>query len=242
MALRPTTTNDSANLFETQEETMNTTATETAAPASTSTASTAVAPAASTAVAAAKKFAPALTEFQNAIPIETIEGMGVGGLPRVTVDLGGFALDGDKPLGNQIKIQMLSWNNRYIVASGSTDAEAKEFFKVSYDGVTCTDGTAVDEYLKWLKEVKGYEKASKKTYIDLWGYLIAANGKDLAEDDCKTVQVQVAPFSVSKFHAYQLDAGIRASRGGVVNDVVVINAERGKMGTNNFGYCSFSAK
>lgn len=103
MALRPTTTNDSANLFETQEETMNTAATETAAPASTS---TAVAPAASTAVAAAKKFAPALTEFQNAIPIETIEGMGVGGLPRVTVDLGGFTLDGDKPLGNQIKIQM----------------------------------------------------------------------------------------------------------------------------------------
>lgn len=240
MALQRTSTAtaDSTAMFEEME--MNTT-TATAAPEVTQT--TAVAPAAApTAVAKpVAKFVPALSEYNNAIPIETIEGMGIGGLPRVTVDLGGFTMQ-EKPLGNQIKIQLLSWNVKYAIVTGSTDAEANEHYKVSYDGVNLVGGGNVEEYLSWLKNVKGYEKAAKKQYVDLWGFLTFANGKDLPEDECKTVNVQVSPYSVSKFHAFQLDLGIRQARGMAVSDTIVLNAERGKMGSNNFGYITFSNK
>lgn len=238
MALQRTSTAtaDSTAMFEEME--MNTTAT-TAAPEVTQT--TAVAPAAApTAVAAPRaKFAPALAEYNNAIPIETIEGMGIGGLPRVTVDLGGFTMQ-EKPLGNQIKLQLLSWNVKYAIVTGSTDAEANEHYKVSYDGVNLVGGGNVEEYLSWLKNVKGYENATKKHYVDLWGFLTFANGKDLPEDECKTVNVQVSPYSVSKWHAFQLDLGIRQARGTPVTDILVLNAERGKMGTNSFGYITFN--
>ena len=239
MALKPSTDNATAtanSLFEEPEMT-NAPEASVAAPAAVP------ATQAATAVQVARpivKFVPALTELQNAIPLETIEGMGVGGLPRITVDLGGFMLDGDKPQGGVVKLQLLSWNVKFAVTSGSTDAEAKEHYKISYDGENLVGGGTVDEYINWLKTVKGYEKAGKKQYIDLWGYLTHANGKDLAEDDCKTVNVQVSPYSVSKFHAFQLDLGIRQSRGKAVSDTIVRTAERGKMGSNNFGYISFS--
>jgi hypothetical protein len=244
MALKPNTAAANAtadNMFEEMEMTNTTQTTE--APAAEVSTSTAVAPAAApTAVARpAAKFVPALTEFQNAIPLETIEGMGIGGLPRITADLGGFNM-GDKPLGNQIKIQLLSWNVKYALVTGSTDAEANEFYKVSYDGIRTTSGESVDEYLTWLKNVKGYEKAVNKQYVDLWAFLTFANGKDLSEDECKTVNVQISPFSVSKWHAFQLDLGIRQARGMAVSDVIVLNAERGKMGANSFGYIVFSTK
>ncbi len=167
--------------------------------------------------------------------------MGVGGLPKITADLGGFVMD-EKLLGSKLKIQLLSWNEKFAVVTGVQDAEASEFFKVSYDGVNLVGGGNVEEYLSWLKNVKGYEKASKKRYIDIWGFLTYANDKDLPEDECKTVNVQVSPFSVSKFHAFQLDLGIRQGRGMTVSDTIVLNAERGKMGSNNFGYITFSAK
>jgi len=237
MALQRTSTAtaDSTAMFEEME--MNTAAT--AAPEAAPT--TAVAPAAApTAVAKpVAKFVPALSEYNNAIPIETIEGMGIGGLPRVTVDLGGFTMQ-EKPLGNQIKLQLLSWNVKYAIVTGSTDAEANEHYKVSYDGVNLVGGGNVEEYLSWLKNVKGYEKATKKQYVDLWGFLTFANGKDLPEDECKTVNVQVSPYSVSKWHAFQLDLGIRQARGTPVTDILVLNAERGKMGTNSFGYITFN--
>lgn len=239
MALKPATTTESSNaLFEEQDMPEATQAVETQAAPS-------AVPVAVSATQVAKpsaKFVPALTEFQNAIPLETIEGMGVGGLPKIVADLGGFVVDGDKQLGNQIKLQLLSWNVKYVIVSGSQDKEATEFFKVSYDGENLVGGGSVEEYINWLKNVKGYEKAGKKQYIDLWGYLIAANGKDLAEDDCKTVNVQVAPYSASKFHAFQLDLGIRQARGQQVSDVIVLNAERGKMGANSFGFMTFAVK
>lgn len=249
MALKPATTTESSNaLFEEQDmpEVQAASAVETpvAQAAQVFPVASAV-PVAVSATQVAKpiaKFVPALTEFQNAIPLETIEGMGVGGLPKIVADLGGFMMDGDKPLGNQIKLQLLSWNVKHVIITGSQDKEAGEFFKVSYDGENLVGGGSVDEYINWLKNVKGYEKAGKKQYIDLWGYLTAANGKDLAEDDCKTVNVQVAPYSCSKFHAFQLDLGIRQARGQQVSDVIVLNAERGKMGSNNFGYMTFAVK
>ena len=252
MALKPAneTVTATNSLFEEPEMTEQAAAPEVTvaaaaapAPAPTATAVAVAAPAQTAIAPVAKpgRFVPALTELQNAIPIDTIEGMGVGGLPRVTVDLGGFTLDGDKPLGGQLKIQLLSWNVKYALTSGSQDAEAKDTYKVSYDGINLVGGGNVEEYLHWMKTVRGYDKAAKKQYIDLWAYLIEANGKQLPEADQQVVNIQVAPFSCSKFHGFQMELGVRQARGMKVSDELYLNAERGKMGSNVFGYISFKA-
>lgn len=241
MALKPTNANSDANanaaLFEEPEMTEQTVVeTPAAVPATFTPAPTAVAvaPAAKPA-----KFVPALTDLQNAIDIQTIEGMGVGGLPRVTVDLGGFMLDATTTLGTQIKIQLMSWNVKYAVTAGSDDKEAKDMYKVSYDGETLVGGGSVAEYINWLKTVKGYDKAGTKQYIDLWAVLLEANGK--AVEDQQIVSIQVAPYSVSKFHGLQLQLGVNQARGMAVSDVLILTAERGKLGANNFGYINFKA-
>lgn len=248
MALKPST----QNLFEDQATTNTAFADEPVAqaapaveaapaPAPQATAVVASQPRTAVGAVAPSRFVPALTDLQNAIPLDTIEGMGVGGLPRITVDLGGFSIDGDKPLGTQVKVQLLSWNVKYALTSGSNDAEAKDTYRVSYDGVNLVGGGNADEYLHWLKTVKGYDKAAKKQYIDLWAFLLEANGKPLPADEQKVVNIQVAPFSVSKFHGFQMELGVRQARGMQVSDMLYLNAERGKMGANNFGYITFKA-
>ena len=244
MALKPTNANSDVNanaaLFEEPEMTSpaETTVVETpaAVPATFTPAPTAVAVAPAPKPA---KFVPALTDLQNAIGIGTIEGMGVGGLPRVTVDLGGFMLDATTTLGTQIKIQLMSWNVKYAITAGSDDKEGKDMYKISYDGENLVGGGTVDEYINWLKTVKGYDKAGKKQYIDLWAVMLEANGKPV--EDQQIVMIQVAPFSVSKFHGLQLQLGVNQARGMTVSDNLLLTAERGKMGANSFGYINFKA-
>lgn len=204
-------------------------------------ASTAIAKARSTAVGAASKIKGAFSELQNAIELETVEGLGVGAFPRVTVDLGGFMIDKEE-IGTEIKLELISWNFRYMVTTGADDDEAKKKVKVSYDGVTCITGESVEDTLAAFKE-EGYEDAEKKMYVDLWGSLCSKKGVDLDEADRPLVQVQLSPESVKKFKAFQVELGFKQARG-LVNETptIVIRSQRGEWKSNRFGYCTFALK
>jgi hypothetical protein len=123
-----------------------------------------------------KAASAAYMEFQNVIALDSVESMGVGAMPRVTVDLGGFQLD-KEDLGPRIKLDLMSWNYRYMCVTGAPGEEARKMIRVSYDGVTCSGtGESVQDVMASFRDA-GYDGAGIKCYIDLWGQLLYANGR-----------------------------------------------------------------
>lgn len=211
--------------------------------ASAAVAQNAIAKAKSTAVVAARKLVGAFTDLQNVIALDDVEAMGVGAFPRVTVDLGGFMLDKEE-IGGEIKAELLSWNFRYMVTTGSNDEEAKKKVKVSYDGVTVIGGEETCEQAIAAFKEEGYEKADMKCYVDLWASLVSKKGELIEEEDRPLVQIQLSPESVKKFKAFQTELGFKQARGMLKDSqpVVVIKAQRGEHKGNRYGYCTFGLK
>lgn len=204
---------------------------------------TAISKAKTTAVSTPRpRIMAAYCEWQNAITPQEVASLGVGAFPRITVDLGGFVMDKD-PLGQEIKIDLVSWNNRYMVTTGANDDEAKGKVKVSYDGETIMEtGESVAEVLAQFRE-DGYTKAACKGYIDLFGMLTYANGKNLASEENLFVQVQLSPESVKKWKAFQVETGYKAGIAKMeVPSIIVLKAQRAEWKGNRYGYASFSMK
>lgn len=204
-------------------------------------ASTAIATAQRSAVAAPRKFSGALCDLQNVIPVEDVEALGVGAFPRVTVDLGGFMLDKEE-IGTEIKVELISWNFRHMVTTGSNDEEAKKKVKISYDGETCTSGESVNDALAAFKE-EGYEGAEKKLYVDLFASLVSRKGAEIPEEDRPLVQVQLSPESVKKFGAFRVDLGYKQAKGLVsATPIITLRSQRGEWKGNRYGFCTFALK
>jgi len=231
MALRqntaPVVESPSASLFEGQDQ-----------PAVDQT--TDVAPAKTTAVAKAMPFQAAFQDKREVMSLEDVSALGFGVFDRITADLGGLLI-GDREVGKSMKIEMISWNIRYMVVPGSQDAEAKSKVKVSYDNVTLdNDGGSVKDYLASL-QAEGYTKATVKTYADIWATMLS-NEKDgeIAAEKQQMIQVQLSPESLKQFKRFQIEAGLRASKGIEPPTVFTITAERGEFNGNRFGFMKFS--
>lgn len=200
------------------------------------------------AVAVAKKFTPALEEYKNVIDPSTMD---FDTFTRVTVGLDGFTDDQDVPLGKIIKIQLMSWNERYTVTAGEDNAEANEKVRFSLDGKTI-DGTgeSVTEYLKVLREVDGYENASVKKYYALYGFLMQTSAPDakgypkvvdVDPVDRAIVSIQIPPRSVSLFTRYQITTGVKVSQGLIEpSDEIVLTQGKQAGKTKDYANIQFS--
>lgn len=163
--------------------------------------------------AVGNKFQTAFKEYHNQIDLETVADIGQGSMPKVTVDRGGFEVE-KKELGENITIELVSFNDRYVLTPGVDGEEAKKLVKYSYDGVHVADdsGMLVKDYIDFLKE-EGYPRAEAKRYIDLWAMLMSSDKTgDIAEDDRELVQVQLSPTSVKEWSKMLLQASIKANR------------------------------
>lgn len=200
-------------------------------------ASTAIAKAGAGAVMAKPiKATAAFAEYEGALP--EVE---FGTFPRITVDLGGFEME-KEVLGETIKLEMMSWAHRYVVTPGSDDKEANERVKYSNDGVTLSDGSGVTvlDYLNTLKNVHGYDNASKKAYIDLTGLLVTKGDKAVPEDEQVIVQVQLSPQSVKQFNGYRITKGVLEARtGSATGNILTMTKERGEYNSNKFAFVKF---
>lgn len=200
-------------------------------------ATTAIAQASAGAVATKPlKATAAFSEYENALP-----DVDFGTFPRVTADLGGFEMD-KEVIGETIKLELMSWNHRYVVTPGSDNKEANQLVKYSNDGQTLSDGSgvSVQDYLATLKEVHGYDGASVKGYMDLTGLLVEANGKAIPEDDQEVVQVQLSPQSLKQFNGYRITKGIMEARKGVqTGNTLTLKRERSEYNGKKFAYISF---
>lgn len=200
-------------------------------------AATAIAKAATTAVAKPQlKVTAAFGDMQDALPE-----VDFGTFPRITVDLGGFEKD-KEVIGDNIKLELMSWTNRYVVTPNVDNKEANGLVKYSNDGVTLSDGSGVSvaDYLNKLKTVDGYDEASVKTYIDLTGLLVEAGGKAIPEDEQEIVQVQLSPQSVKQFNGYRITKGVMEARSGAaVSNTISLTRERGEYNSNKFAFVKF---
>lgn len=198
--------------------------------------------------AVAKKFTPALEEYKGVIDPSTMD---FDTFTRITVGLDGFTDDQDVPLGKIIKIQLMSWNERYTVTAGEDNAEANEKVRFSLDGKTI-DGTgeSVTEYLKVLREVDGYENASVKKYYALYGFLMQTsapdargypNVVDVDPVDRAIVSIQIPPRSVSLFTRYQITTGVKISQGIIeASDELVLTQGKQAGKTKDYANIQFS--
>lgn len=155
-----------------------------------------------------------------------------GDLPRIVANNNMIYGPDRLKLGSFIDVQVLSYSDRITISPGSDEDDAKQFVRVSYDGVTIhhagdDHGRDVEEYIGWLKTsdtyyVEGEEKskdlfprAARKPYIDVFCFLIDGENEDNVEELSieGIVQVSLSPMSKGKFNAYAKQLILTVKRG-----------------------------
>jgi len=178
------------------------------------------------------KFAAALSDVENALePVE------FGTLPIVKANLGELHLE-DEPLGKEIVVSIVSFNDRFAVSPNDNDAP-NNLCKFSFDGEVCTDGTLVRDHLETLRE-EGWNKAAVKKYLDV--IAILGNAEEETEEIGNIVVLSLSPQSVKAFTRYRLGVSVRIGNGELDPDQakrVIVQAKNKTFGTNKFTCMAF---
>ncbi len=170
-------------------------------------ATTAIATAAASAVVVRKPFVRVLDELKCAL-----DPINVGTLTRLKSGSGNIKDANGVDYGRYVGLQLLSFHDSWTISPGSDNDESKDLVRYSLDGKTI-DGTGedVDEYLKKIIEVDGYEKANKKRYLILAGIITdCEKSKDKVDT---VVQVSLAPQSAGTFENYHMQRSVQVSQG-----------------------------
>lgn len=133
-----------------------------------------------------------------------------GELPRLKAT-NGNVLDGDdNVLGDWIELQVLSFNELFVVGPCDNKAPA-DLVRYSYDNETFQDSSpdTVQDYVAELRE--RFPNAASKKYYEIVGVLRAA-AKPSAHVG-EMVQVQLSPTSVSGFEGYRKQASFKIGIG-----------------------------
>ena len=210
---------------------------------------TSVATTANTAVAAVTTALPAnyksFQECENFIPLEEVKlffrpAPGLVGASGQVKHTGRGEL-----LGKKVRIRPESINMRWMVAPGSTDKEAKQLVRNSFDKVNIEDDETqctVQEYMDALR-AKGYDKVNLVQYVDLWAYLTwSEKTGDVPLVEQELVRVQLSQTSASAFAYYCATRG-RLERSGLVPKAaeIEIHAEARSGNSGDFTNFSFHA-
>lgn len=202
-----------------------------------------VKPSAVTTPRKAAKFVMALSEQKDAFPVEAVVGLSMD-VPRIKGEQGA-AYIGTESLGTKFRINVESWNNRWLVSPGvdSKDpgyTEAKQYIRNSYEKGVLTDGTPTDEYIDELKEL-GYDKAGISNYGDIWGMVTWTEKKGaIAPEDQTLHLVQASQTSLGGFMAFCTTQGLLRSKGiGKDSTEIEVHAEARSKGSNKYTNFSF---
>jgi Fe-S-cluster formation regulator IscX/YfhJ len=202
------------------------------------------------AVTVSKKFVGALSDLENVFDPSTLD---FNTFPRVVVGLDGFSKD-DLDLGKKIKLEVMSYNTRYVASPGDDSDEAKKLVRYSLDGKTISssgddNGMDIFAYIQEMKTVHGMADAGLKEYLSIFGFLVAADdaeGKfnEIDEADREIVELQVPPQSRALFTRYQMTEGVKIQRGVTEATPYVVCTQEKKQGsgTKKFALIHFSNK
>lgn len=142
--------------------------------------------------------------------IEAAAGADYRTFPSITASNGTHAVSGSADeLGKILKFQAIVAKDSRRVVPGSNDDEAKEYFQVSEDGKTVSDGRTIEEALEDAKEA-GYEKASIKDYIVVTCLVVECENPDYIGE---VVNLQLAPSSQFTWRPLSGKCKMRAAMG-----------------------------
>ncbi len=203
-------------------------------------ASTAIAKAASTGVSTnVRKFEPAFKDKNNVFDNATVEGLSMAA-PRIKGEQGSMAL-GDQDLGEAIQFELVSFNHRWAIGTGENDKEAKDFFRVSLDNETISgEGTLVTDYLNTLR-AKGFAKAKKSPYMDLWGFVTwSSKTGAIPVDERQLACLQCSQTSMGNWTSFCTSRGLLEQSGRVKPiDLIEVHAQK-QSNKNGDKYTNFS--
>lgn len=203
-------------------------------------ASTAIAKAASTGVSTnVRKFEPAFKDKNNVFDNATVEGLSMAA-PRIKGEQGSMAL-GDQDLGEAIQFELVSFNHRWAIGTGENDKEAKDYFRVSLDNETISgEGTLVTDYLNTLR-AKGFAKAKKSPYMDLWGFVTwSSKTGSIPVDERQLACLQCSQTSMGNWTSFCTSRGLLEQSGRVKPiDLIEVHAVK-QSNKNGDKYTNFS--
>ena len=203
-------------------------------------ASTAIAKAASTGVSTnVRKFEPAFKDKNNVFDNATVEGLSMAA-PRIKGEQGSMAL-GEQDLGEAIQFELVSFNHRWAIGTGENDKEAKDYFRVSLDNETISgEGTLVTDYLNTLR-AKGFAKAKKSPYMDLWGFVTwSSKTGAIPVDERQLACLQCSQTSMGNWTSFCTSRGLLEQSGRVKPiDLIEVHAQK-QSNKNGDKYTNFS--
>ena len=203
-------------------------------------ASTAIAKAASTGVSTnVRKFEPAFKDKNNVFDNATVEGLSMAA-PRIKGEQGSMTL-GDQELGEEIQFELISFNHRWAIGTGEDDKEAKDYFRVSYDNETIAgDGMLITDYLNTLR-AKGFAKAKKSPYMDLWGFVTwSSKTGAIPVDERQLACLQCSQTSMGNWTSFCTSRGLLEQSGRVKPiDLIEVHAQK-QSNKNGDKYTNFS--
>ena len=215
----------------TKDETMNTTQTQVDAGVTATTAiATAAASSALAVGGAGAKFQLAFTDKFNVFDTPTVEALALAA-PRITGEQGSFFKKGEE-IGSKIRVEIISYNNRWVVGTGENDREAKDFFKVSFDNMTISgSGEDFHAYLEGLK-AQGFQKARISPYLDIFCFVTWTDKHgDIPVDEREICIIQCSQTSKGNFMTFCTTRGLLESKGVAKPiDVVEVNAQKQQNG------------
>lgn len=207
-------------------------------------ATTAIAKAATSAIAAQTtqpKLKLAFQDKHGVFDVATVEGLALA-VPRCKGEQGSI-FKGEEDLGSQIQFEIVSISPRWTIGTGENDAEAKDFFRCSYDGRLISGETiSVDDYVESLR-AQGFVKARKTEYLDVWGFVVwSEKHGEIPVDQRELACLQCSPTSKGAFVAFSTTRGLLESRGVAQPlDVVEVHAMKRTSGSNKFTNFEFVA-
>ncbi len=176
-------------------------------PASTS---TAVAVSKGNQIAAAKPMINPLEPLKNSFPLQfdTLRGLKVTNGNVVDISSG-------KSLGDTVGMELLTYQDQWVISPGVDGDEGKEFVRYSDDGVTTSKGENCKDYLDQLIDSDYPEaKMSKRTVIAGSLFDIGVKGRKECKDmQDALVQISLAPTSKAGFDRYLMDQAFQIRKG-----------------------------
>jgi len=185
---------------------------------------TAVAAKATNAVATSLRNMNAIKDLKDAYKVQ------YNSLAQITATQGNFGdRESNTNFGDRVVFELMSYQNQFVI-SPNDDKAPKDLVRYSDDGITCSDGTDVKEWLSELKGIGWNNARINQRYI-LVGALISADKTD--KFNGSLMQIDLSPKSKDQFDRYILQSAYNIGKGLVTAEDAKILEMRTEIATNS---------